>query len=1281
MDRKITELDSIEKVDGREYLVVASDEHDENYKISVSDFIEQFGLPEIDDELSLLSRNPVQNKVITQKINEIDDKLEDLDNRTANWDDDEDEPVDFDISIKKVSTVTADPGQPANVEVIDLGTQDSVKSLQFKFQIPKGIDGKDGIDGRDGIDGDTPVAHKSVMAFKSSKTAPDKPVGGRWDIASDVVFYPSGWSSTDNLEKPIWMSVGEFSSAAPGNPTWSQPIMITGEDGNNGSDGVSTEFIYKVTKTALDVPEKPKSINETDYVPTDEGWTDRPTGISETYQVEWVCTRKKDENGDWKDWDGPVIWAKWGINGIDGDGVEYIYKRNNGSILDNPTPEDTTTDEYQGKGDYENIEYIPEGWEDNPLGVNSTYTHEWVCVRKQKDGVWQAFSNPALWAKYGEDGFNGISIRTMYAKTDSSADKPVFIQDNINPGSIWGLVVPQYDSPEAVWSISAYVTYDNKLATIVDDQGNELYGWNGPILVSGVAGIDGVPVNYKTYVYKLSDTKPNKPTNDDPRNPGDGWVDYPNTTGQWWQCVGTVNGITEMIATDKDGNLLWSEVLPVNGKDGTAQDGKRVEFRFAVHISRTISPSIDKNVRQPSGWSINPPEVESGYYLWMTTAVINPNDTLLDNWSDPVCISGEQGPIGETGPTGDQGPMGPSGISGIPGVSIKAKYCLGKENSYIATYNSTVANDLDPVEYGWSNIIPSVTEENPYIWSIQTRIVYVRDTQNQNNFTEVLESPWSTPFRLTGINGIGQKGVGILSVDEYYLVSDKKSGITVSGNTWSKNSIPAFTSTKVYLWNYEVINYEDGTSANPTTPAIVGVQGKDGRGITSIVEKYAASNDPVNHPATTSNSWKSNAGDAVTSSSAPYLWNWEHILYNDSTTDDFFAVIGSRGADGADAKGQMIYPAGVYSSNTTYTTTAIKAPYVFDPSDGNYYVMNYIGTWLGTTQENLTPSQSYVQNGSKYWTLLEAFDALYANVGIIENGLIGSAVFNNEFMFSQQGINTNGGKATNYQDFNRADPYNALNKFRPNWCVNLSTGEQWLGAGKVYFAADGSGRLANGNVTFDASGNLTINSASIGKNQFNSDGSGYLANRSIEWDANGLIYRKRIDIIRWTKALSYAGGTLDLNVGNYFDLGGNGLNDESTLPTVQMPTIINGDYATLSSIPDGYRICIAIKSNPGKLQRVHLKGNFHVTSSNGNSSTISSYLTGATITLYHWSGTELWLTYVKGSDYWLIETQNYSIDSSKNRFILETPLTFDPNVEFVSSLPSNPIGGKLYVVG
>ena len=47
------------------------------------------------------------------------------------------------------------------------------------------------------------------------------------------------------------------------------------------------------------------------------------------------------------------------------------------------------------------------------------------------------------------------------------------------------------------------------------------------------------------------------------------------------------------------------------------------------------------------------------------------------------------------------------------------------------------------------------------------------------------------------------------------------------------------------------------------------------------------------------------------------------------------------------------------------------------------------------------------------WVRFESFEALYTNVGIIENGMIGSAVYNNEFMFSQQGIDRDG-NATDY---------------------------------------------------------------------------------------------------------------------------------------------------------------------------------------------------------------------------------------------------------------------------
>lgn len=958
--------------------------------------------------------------------------------------------------------------------------------FKFRFGIPRGqqgepgVPGKDGRDGRDGIDGDTPVAHKSIMVFKTylpteAKPEPDKPVGGSWNVVDDIITYPEGWTPTDNLKKPIWMSVGEFTSTAPNNPTWSKPICISGEDGSDGVDGTSREYVYQLTATSL-VPPEPSaseipSPNETGYVPTMYGWTASPQGISEEMQAEWVLTRKKQANGNWGSWEGPVLWSKWGVNGKDGDGVEYIYQRNNGTILDNPTPDD-----YLTNSDYQNTEkeYVPTelGWSDNPQGVDSTNTHEWVCTRKFRNGKWGAFSNPALWARYGEPGYNGVSVRTMYVKTDNSsdipgdADGPSLVRDNINPGSEWSFIVPTYDSPEAIWSIFAYVTYDNQLATVKDNEGNTIYGWQGPVLVSGTAGIDGVAPNYKTYVYKLSDTKPDPPTGTNPSNPGDGWVDYPDTTGQWWQCIGTVNGVTNLVTA-------WGEVLIVNGRDGTAQDGKFTEMRFAKNTSREVAPEINKTQRTPTGWSIDPIKANANEFIWMTKATINPDDSLYSNWSEPVCISGEQGPQGETGPAGPIGPMGPSGISGIPGVAQTAKYCLGTKDTYNAEYDEQVANDIDPVEYGWLNYIPRTNAQYEYVWCIQTNYVYQRNAVNSDVFDKVLGRPWDEPYRMNGINGVGQDGVGIAGVDEYYLVSALSSGVTLNTSGWVKNEIPPFTDKLIYLWNYEVINYDNGTKSDPTDPAILSRAGQDGRGIVSITEKYAASNDYKNHPAKTSSTWVTNAGDAGVDENKPYLWNWEHILYTDNTYDDFFAVIGTMGAPGTPgAAGQIVYPAGLYNPNKEYTTTKQKAPYVFDPSDGNYYLLNYIGTWLGTEQNNRTPAQDYAANNGKYWMLMEGFDAIYANVGVIANGLIGSAVFNGWYMFSQQGI-TAAGKATDkYEDFNPADPFNPSNSFRPNWCANLGTGEQWFSAGKVYFRYDGSGYLADQNISWDVNGNL-----------------------------------------------------------------------------------------------------------------------------------------------------------------------------------------------------------------
>lgn len=150
--------------------------------------------------------------------------------------------------------------------------------------------------------------------------------------------------------------------------------------------------------------------------------------------------------------------------------------------------------------------------------------------------------------------------------------------------------------------------------------------------MTGEKGQDAVIPNWKTYVYKLSDSKPSKPTGNSP-SPSE-WEDYPTTSGNWWQCIGTVNGETGLVTE-------WSEVIPVNGRDGQAQDGKFTEFRFAVNTSNSNPPTLNATVRTPSGWSVVPPEKSKDGYLWMTTATINPDDTLNTNWTAPVVISGE----------------------------------------------------------------------------------------------------------------------------------------------------------------------------------------------------------------------------------------------------------------------------------------------------------------------------------------------------------------------------------------------------------------------------------------------------------------------------------------------------------------------------------------------------------------------------------------------------------------------------------------------------------------
>lgn len=168
--------------------------------------------------------------------------------------------------------------------------------------------------------------------------------------------------------------------------SWTAPIRISGKDGVKGADGTDIEFIY--LRNTGSTPSKPTSVNTDDYVPS--GWTDNPQGITETYKYEWVCVRTKPSGTDtWSAFSTPVIWAKWGDKGTDGDGTEYVFKRTEVETAPDAILVSSTADGY-----------VPTGWTDEPSGVSADYPFEWVSIRHKTNGKWGAFSEPTLWNNY-----------------------------------------------------------------------------------------------------------------------------------------------------------------------------------------------------------------------------------------------------------------------------------------------------------------------------------------------------------------------------------------------------------------------------------------------------------------------------------------------------------------------------------------------------------------------------------------------------------------------------------------------------------------------------------------------------------------------------------------------------------------------------------------------------------------------------------------------------------------------------------------------------------------
>jgi len=375
------------------------------------------------------------------------------------------------------STVTYDFMGYATATVPPGSTREAVEqTLQFSDYDWNMVPSATGIPGRNGS--------YTQYAYKNAARGDDISIP-----TSDATYPPTGWSKTASTPPDgqyTWCI--ERTIIYTSNNTidytkcpWSSAYRISGSNGQqgpqgnrgprgtDGSDGTDFEFIYTRSNSekrpaapVYDSNNDPVNTQDDWYGTDDHGivWTDHPMGVQSDLKYEFMVQRSKPAGQQtWNAYapNPAALWSKYGENGRDGDGVEYIYACVNDintnpplritSVLDQALaniennlllaganysiiawrkyPDDNawkyvTDNDYvpPSKKVYHTVDsnypvagYYPDtDWTDDPQELNATDKKvEYVAQRKYNGTTktWTNFSTPEIWAMYGGTGPQG----------------------------------------------------------------------------------------------------------------------------------------------------------------------------------------------------------------------------------------------------------------------------------------------------------------------------------------------------------------------------------------------------------------------------------------------------------------------------------------------------------------------------------------------------------------------------------------------------------------------------------------------------------------------------------------------------------------------------------------------------------------------------------------------------------------------------------------------------------------------------------------------------------
>lgn len=650
-------------------------------------------------------------------------------------------------------------------------------------------------DGENGSNGDEPM---QAFQWNQSPTSAPTPLPKGAALGSWSLTAPNRPTGTGDYY--LWMTHTTKHTDKQNNvtyDTWSAAVRISGDKGTAGEDGTDYEYIYILKTAQYTFPNAEKPANITtdtsgtqrtpeyiaahdDFIP--QGWSDNPQGISNTNKFEYMSLRVKPKGSTtWGAFSDPIIWSHWGRNGMDGDGVEYVFARTISatapSVANNNAHDGTkyTDDDFlpavSGAKTMSGSSIADQTYAtDNPQGVSRELPYEWVAKRTMDapNGdtgarTWKGYTIGAmqLWSKWSEDG---ATPEMRYQWNQDAQNPPTYSASSQNPGSSWKTNVPNRPgNGYFLWAITALHFADGTYGT-----------WGNPIRLTGDTGTPGEDGDEREWIYSYSNTGYDGNTGhiggegtgtDTNKQQADwipnGWRDNPKGVDQTntveyasYRDV-TNNGTTKTYGAFQT-PILWSHY----GRNGI--DGDGVEYVF-IRTKKNIAPVIDNEGTSYTAdeWR---PYISNG-----STCDAEKHDNQYRTTDDPTGVNKTypfewvaKRTMGNADATGKRSWKSYRECIGSPyEMSLWAKYNLENEipaalfkweaDGTSATKPSvTAANYMAGTNLGgWSKNAPNRNAEGYNLWMTQNTVVTAAD----GTYSFKDNADWSTPIRISGDKG------------------------------------------------------------------------------------------------------------------------------------------------------------------------------------------------------------------------------------------------------------------------------------------------------------------------------------------------------------------------------------------------------------------------------------------------------------------------------------------------------------------------------------------------